>query len=60
MAGVSDVSLLANPAVCAKDTHAGGVFAVAVSERHQQRRDGRGAWSVAGAGSQRIFRRSAS
>ena len=30
-----DVSLLADPAVCAKDAHAGGVFAMAVSERYQ-------------------------
>ena len=50
-----DVSLLADSAVCAKDAHAGGIFAVAVSERHQQRRDGRGAWSAAGAESQRDF-----
>ena len=50
---VGDVSLLANPAVCAIDAHAGGVFAVAVSERHQQRRDARSAWGVAGS----IFRR---
>ena len=33
----SDVSLLADPAVCAKDAHAGGVCAMAVSERDQQR-----------------------
>ena len=32
-----DVSLLADPAVCAKDAHAGGVCAMAVSERDQQR-----------------------
>ncbi len=31
-----DVSLLADPAVCAKDAHAGVVFAVAVSERHKR------------------------
>ena len=43
------VSLLADSAVCAKDAHAGGVCGMAVSERHQQRRDGRGAWSTAGA-----------
>ena len=30
---------------------------MAVSERHQQWRDGRSAWSVAESGSQRIFRR---
>ena len=33
----SDVSLLADPAICAKDAHAGGVCAMAVSERDQQR-----------------------
>ena len=32
-----DVSLLADPALCAKDAHVGGVCAMAVSERHQQR-----------------------
>ena len=46
-----DVSFLADTAVCAKHVLAGGDFVVAVSERHQQLRDGRGVWSVAGAGS---------
>ena len=32
-----DVSLLADPALCAKNAHAGGVCAMVVSERDQQR-----------------------
>ena len=32
-----DVSLLSDSALCAQDTHAGGICAMAVSERDQQR-----------------------